>query len=177
MSSLNHPLKVIIGGSTDVPGWTSMNADPATKPDILSDISELKGIEPNSVSVFYLSHVLEHIHLPNIVPTLTKLYNGLMDQGKLYISVPDLTVLMHLLHHGELDINQKIHVLRMIYGGQVSNYDFHYFGYTYEILKTFLEHSGFINIQKVDFFGIHKDTSDFSPYFNTPISLNIICQK
>ena len=44
--------RVIIGGSSEIPGWITLNADPSTNPDILSDICELKNIEDNSVSVF-----------------------------------------------------------------------------------------------------------------------------
>ena len=172
MSSLNHPLKVIIGGSTDVPGWTTMNADPSTNPDILSDITEPKEIEPNSVSDFYMSHVFEHIYLPNVISTLTKLKERLVDNRKLYYCIPYLTV---LLHHDELNIIEKIYVLTMIYVVQVSNFDFHYFGYTHEILNVFLNHVGLKNVVKVDFFNIHKDTSSFSPYLNIPISFNVIC--
>ena len=169
--------RVIIGGSSEIPGWITMNADPSTNPDILSDICELKYIENNSVSVFYLSHVLEHIALSNVESTLKKLFAAMTSNGSLYISVPDLEVLGVLLCNKELGIDQKIHVLRMIYGGQISDFDYHYFGYTFEILNYFLKKSGFEKIEKVKSFNLHKDTSDFSPYFGVPISLNIICHK
>lgn len=169
--------RVIIGGISEIPGWITMNADPTTNPDILSDICELKNIENNTVSVFYLSHVLEHISLSNLEPTLIKLFNAMTKNGSLFISVPDLEVLGDLLKSNELGIEQKIHTLRMIYGGQISDFDYHYFGYTYEVIKHFLEKTGFTNIEKVKSFNLHKDTSDFTPYFGKPISLNIICHK
>lgn len=169
--------RVIIGGSSEIPGWISLNADPSTNPDIISDICELKNIEDNSVSVFYLSHVLEHITLTNVEKTLKKLFVAMTNNGSLYISVPDLEVLGEHLRNKDLGIEQKIHVLRMIYGGQISNFDYHYFGYTFEILNFFLKESGFVNIEKVKSFNLHKDTSEFTPYFGIPISLNIICHK
>jgi predicted SAM-dependent methyltransferase len=169
--------RVIIGGSSEIPGWITLNADPSTNPDILSDICELKNIEDNSVSVFYLSHVLEHITLSNVEKTLKKLFVAMTNNGSLYISVPDLEVLGEHLRNKDLGIEQKIHVLRMIYGGQISDFDYHYFGYTFEILNYFLKKSGFENIEKVKSFNLHKDTSEFTPYFGVPISLNIICHK
>jgi predicted SAM-dependent methyltransferase len=168
---------IIIGGNTKIPGWVTMNADPATDPDILSDICELKGIENNSVSVFYLSHVLEHIRFPQVIPTLNKLYKAMNENSSLFISVPDLTTLGNLLHDKDLNNFEKIHVLRMIYGGQISDFDYHYFGYTFEILSAILQTVGFVGIRKVDEFNLHIDTSSFSPYKNTPISLNVVCHK
>lgn len=169
--------RVIIGGSSEIPGWITMNADPSTKPDILSDICDLHNIENNSVSVFYLSHVLEHIPLIKVEETLRKLFDAMTEHGSLYISVPDLNVLSDLLRDNRLGIDQKIHVLRMIYGGQISDYDFHYFGYTFEVLSFILEKVGFNKITKVKNFNLHKDTSNFAPYFGIPISLNLICHK
>jgi predicted SAM-dependent methyltransferase len=169
--------RVIIGGSSEIPGWITMNADPSTNPDILSDICDLKNVEENSVSVFYLSHVLEHIPLFKVEETLKKLFNAMTKHGSLFISVPDLNVLSDHLRDTRLGIDQKIHTLRMIYGGQVSDYDFHYFGYTFEVLSYFLDKTGFKNIEKVRRFNLHNDTSNFAPYFETPISLNVICHK
>jgi len=174
---MNRPLKIIIGGDSSFPDWKTMNADPETNPDILSDITTLSGVEANSVSVFYLSHVLEHIRLPDVLATLSKIYVAMNKHSTLFISVPDLTILNNLLHDTSLDINQKIHVLRMIYGGQVSEYDYHFFGYTYEILDAFLKTTGFSKIRKVKNFSLHNDTSSFAPYKGIPISLNIICHK
>lgn len=169
--------RVIIGGSSEIPGWITMNADPSTNPDILSDICDLKNVEENSVSVFYLSHVLEHISLFKVEETLKKLFNAMTKHGSLFISVPDLNVLSDHLRDTRLGMDQKIHTLRMIYGGQVSNYDYHYFGYTFEVLSYFLDKTGFKNIEKVRRFNLHNDTSNFAPYFETPISLNVICHK
>ncbi|WP_146100118.1 hypothetical protein [Limnohabitans sp. TS-CS-82] len=169
--------RVIIGGSSEIPAWTTMNADPSTNPDILSDICDLSQIEENSVSVFYMSHVFEHIPLFKVESTLKKLFTAMTSNSTLYISVPDLSILGKQLESQQLGIQQKIHVLRMIYGGQVSDFDFHYFGYTFEVLSFFLQAAGFHNIRKVKYFNLHKDTSNFSPYFDTTISLNIICHK
>ncbi len=169
--------RVLIGGSTQIPGWITFNADPATQPDILGDVRDIQGIDNDSVGVFYLSHVLEHVELSKVLATLSKLYTSLTKNGTLFISVPDLSVLTQLLSDVELDINQKIHVLRMIYGGQISPFDYHYFGYTYEILSAFLSAAGFVGIRQVKYFDIHSDTSHFTPYKGIPISLNVVCHK
>lgn len=170
-------INLLIGGKTDKPGWTTLNADPSTNPDIVSDIRTLEGVASGSALTVYASHVFEHIELKDTLPTLKRINEIMAPNGKLYLAVPDLTVLMQLLHDQRLDINQKIHVVRMIFGGQISSYDFHYFGYTFELLAAFLASCGFDRIRKVDSFDLHQDTSDFAPYFKKRISLNVTCQK
>jgi predicted SAM-dependent methyltransferase len=112
-----------------------------------------------------------------VINTLSKINKAMTTNGTLFISVPDMSVLAMLLNKDALNIDQRIHIMRMIYGGQISNFDFHYFGYTYEILKSILNEVGFKLIRKVKYFNLHTDTSSFTPYYNLPISLNVICHK
>ena len=66
--------------------------------------------------------------------------------------------------------------MRMIFGGQVDNYDYHYFGWNYEFMYDYLSVAGFSKINKVGSFGLFNDTSEFKPY-GFPISLNVIAIK
>jgi predicted SAM-dependent methyltransferase len=175
--NLENIRRVIIGGTSNLPAWKTLNADPATRPDILADVRSLDGLEPSSVSVFYLSHVLEHVELGAIFETLARLRTALKPGGTLFISVPNLTTLAELLGDQDLDLNQKVHVLRMIFGGQITKYDYHYFGYTFEVLAAFLKATGYTGIRKVADFKLHDDTSAFRPYKGIPISLNVVCHK
>ena len=71
----------------------------------------------------------------------------------------------------------KFHAMRMMFGGQTDKYDYHYFGWNYEFLNDFLIESGFKKIERVKSFGLFNDTSDYAPYNNVPISLNVIAYK
>ena len=64
----------------------------------------------------------------------------------------------------------------MIFGGQTDQFDFHYFGWSQDFLKSFLLEAGFIEIKRVKSFLLFNDTSDYAPY-GAPISLNIIANK
>ena len=64
----------------------------------------------------------------------------------------------------------------MIFGGQVDNYDYHYFGWNYEFMNDYLRDVGFLKMNKVGSFGLFNDTSDYKPY-GFPISLNLIATK
>ena len=64
----------------------------------------------------------------------------------------------------------------VIFGGQVDNYDYHYFGWNFEFMNEYLTEVGFLKINKVNSFGLFEDTSDYKPY-GFPISLNVIAIK
>ena len=67
-------------------------------------------------------------------------------------------------------------MMRMMFGGQIDKYDFHYFGWNQEIMVYFLNLAGFKKLKKVESFNLFKDTSDYKP-FGIPISLNVIATK
>ena len=50
--------------------------------------------------------------------------------------------------------------LRMMFGGQTDEYDFHYFGWDFDLLKGLLKNVGFKNIEKVKAFHFLMTTSD-----------------
>jgi len=50
-------------------------------------------------------------------------------------------------------------------------------GTNLEFLKDYLSSAGFKKIEKVKFFSIFNDTSNYAPYNEVPISLNIIAYK
>ena len=177
ITSPKTPTRILVGGNTSIPGWTTINADPSTHPDIVSDIQTLDGIPPKSIFVLYASHVFEHIELRHAIGTLTRIGEVMRPGGTVFLSVPDLSELLQLLQDPRLDVSQKLHVARMIYGGQTTQFDYHYFGYTFEILSALLASTGFVNVRKVERFGIHNDTSNFSPYFHRNISLNVVCHR
>ncbi len=108
---------------------------------------------------------------------LDEWYRVLKPGGRIYISVPDLDVLAQLiLERDKLDINQRFHVMRMLFGGQIDEYDYHKVGLNFDFLSHFLQEAGFMEIQKVDEFRIFNDTSSFKPY-GMLISLNVLANK
>lgn len=76
----------------------------------------------------------------------------------------------------ERTIHEKHHVMRMIFGGQADEFDFHYFGWNALLLTDVLTQAGFSKIEIVSSFHLFDDTSDYAPY-GFPISLNIIAYK
>jgi predicted SAM-dependent methyltransferase len=165
-----------IGGKEVKQGWKIFNALSDVDVDYVGNIKDMSQFTDRSVDVIYGSHILEHVSQNEILPTLKGFYRILKNNGSLMISVPDLEVLCRLFLSEGLSKDMRFHIMRMMFGGQIDAYDFHYIGLTYEFLHDYLITAGFSNVKRVSSFGLFKDTSDFSPY-GVPISLNVIAHK
>ncbi|PKL38707.1 MAG: hypothetical protein CVV41_22260 [Candidatus Riflebacteria bacterium HGW-Riflebacteria-1] len=172
----NSSLRLHIGGKEVKSGWKILNIQKADGVDYVGDIKDLSQFSDEMFDLIYGSHVLEHIPQFQMVQTLSGLNRILKPDGKLMISVPDLEVLCKLFIDPELDKTARFHVMRMMFGGQTDQYDFHQIGLTCEILMDYLGAANFKFCKKVDEFGLFNDTSSFKPY-GFPISLNLIAYK
>ena len=124
----------------------------------------------------YASHILEHVRQCDVENVLKSIYRILKTNGKFYISVPDLDVLCHTMLSPYFSLDVKHHIMRIIYGGQIDEFDFHYFGWNKLFLNSYLIKAGFLKHEKVEKFELFDDTSNYSPY-GFPISLNVIAYK
>lgn len=144
--------------------------------DFVGDIKDLTQFADESIDEIYASHVLEHVSLPNMPRTLDGLYRVIKPGGRLLISVPDIDVLCQAMLDPALTSDDKFYVMQMIYGGQIDDFDYHYFGWNIIFMETWLKRAGFQGVEKVGHFGLFNDTSDYAPY-GVPISLNVIATK
>ena len=97
--------------------------------------------------------------------------------GIIYISVPDVDVLARLIiSKDKLTLDERFHVMRMLFGGHVDKYDYHVVGLNEDFLTVFLKRVGYVNITKVENFGIFNDTSSMI-FKGVAISLNLTAEK
>ena len=169
-------MKLHIGGKIQKDDWKILNIQNKEGVDFVGDISDLSQFGDNSIDEIYASHIVEHVNQKNIKKTLSGIYRVLATNGKVYISVPDMDVLCRIFIAKDAPIKVKFHIMRMMFGGQTDEFDFHYFGWNLEFLKEYLLIAGFTKIERVKSFSIFNDTSDFAPY-GAPISLNVIAYK
>ena len=170
-------MKLHIGGEQIKEGWKILNIQKKDGVDFIVDISDLSQFEDNSIEEIYASHVFEHVLQKNIKSTLIGIHRVIQDNGKFYVSVPDMNVLCKIFLEPKAPSKVKVHVLRMMFGGQMDDFDIHYFGWDFNLLKEFLLSAGFKKAEKVKSFSLFDDTSDFAPYSGVPISLNVIAYK
>lgn len=169
-------MKLHIGGEQIKEGWKILNIQKKDGVDFLGDISDLSQFQENSIQEIYASHVVEHIDQKNIKKTLKGIYRILKDDGKFYVSVPDLDILCRIFIEKNAPLKVKYHVMRMMFGGQTDKFDYHYFGWNFEFMNNYLLEAGFKRIERVKTFDIFDDTSSFAPY-GPLISLNMIAYK
>jgi predicted SAM-dependent methyltransferase len=169
-------MKLHIGGKEKKEGWKILNIQKADEVDFVGDISNLDQFGDNSFEEIYASHVIEHVDQKNIKKTLKGINRILENNGKFYISVPDLDVLCRIFINEKAPLKAKFHVMQMMFGGQVDKHDYHYFGWNYELLKSYLLDAGFKKNEKVKTFNLFNDFSNFAPY-GPLISLNVIAYK
>ena len=167
-----------IGGQEAKAGWEVLNANPASYVDHVCDAKDLSQFEGNTFQQVYASHVVEHFdYKDEMIKALAEWHRVLLPGGTVLISVPDLDVLCHLfLQREQLSGDERFFVMRMMFGGHVDKYDYHVVGLNQEFLESFLHHSGFMNIRRVQNFGVFQDTSSML-FRGVPISLNMVAEK
>ena len=171
------PLRLHIGGREPHPDWQIVNIVPGENADYVRSCTDLSPFADGTVAEIYASHVVEHLgYKRDLVKALTEFHRVLEPGGTVRISVPDLTTLCELFLHPALDESMRYHVMRMMYGGQMDDADFHYVGLSEEILSAFLRRAGFERVERVENFGLFKDASTLV-YCGRAISLNVIARK
>ncbi len=169
-------MKLHIGGKEKKEGWKILNIQTSNNVDYIGDIRDLSQFDDKSVSEVYASHVVEHVDQKKIQDTLKGVFRILKENGKFYISVPDMEILCRIFLDPKAPTKVKFHTMRMMFGGQIDDFDYHYFGWNYEFLNDYLKETGFKKIERVKSFNLFNDTSDYAPY-GLPISLNVIAYK
>ncbi len=79
------------------------------------------------------------------------------------------------LHDG-IEFNEKIVVMRMMFGGQIDEYDFHKVGLTWDFARQYFRQAGFRALKRVKEFGIFDDASSLK-VADVLISLNVEALK
>lgn len=145
-------MKLDIGaGTAPHPGYKSVDADPATNPEIVCNVLEGIPVPDDSCTHLRLSHVLEHFTPTEGLTLLRELHRILTPGGILFIEVPDLlAVAQRIVDHKGLDIipppglSAALYPHGVIYGGQWNEWQYHKTGYTVPFLSQTLERCGYL---------------------------------
>ena len=167
-----------IGGKHIHPEWEIFDAREKEFVDHIGDAADLSRFSNGTFTMLYASHVLEHFpYLRQLVPTLKEWARVLTDDGQMLISVPDMDVLCRMfLDKKGLAPEERLHVMRILFGGQSNQYDFHYAGLNMEILTNYAQQAGLKVSRQVRRFGLFPDHSDYQ-FAGKFISLNVVLVK
>lgn len=162
-----------IGGQQPSPGWEIFDAIARPGVDHLGEAGDLGRFADGSFAVVYASHVLEHFdYKDEVVPVLSEWRRVLRPGGSLHLSVPDLERLCHLYLTPRLAPELRLHIMRMMFGGHVDDYDYHMAGIDEGLLMAWLGQAGFSSARRVGNFGLFDDSSAME-FLGMPISLNV----
>lgn len=174
---VSQRIRLHIGGKDPHPDWKILDIQPREYVDYVGNAMDLSQFEDNSVEAIYASHVLEHFDYVRELPVVLKEWHRVLHfGGQLMISVPDLPTLCHLYMEEGASAEQRFSIMRMMFGEQTDEHDYHKVGLSWEYLFMLLTQAGFRIIRKVDRFGLFNDCSEMV-VFGKPVSLNIIATK
>lgn len=170
-------MKLHIGGQEAKPGWQIFNIQDGPNTDFIGDVTDLSQFGDGSIEEIYASHIFEHLAYRDELPrALRECYRVLTAGGELKISVPNLGVLCQLFVADGLETKQRYELMRVMFGGQTDDYDFHKVGLIEEFLEGFMRGAGFPQIARVETFDLFEDSSMIRLGGHL-ISLNMIATK
>ncbi len=173
----SEPLRLHLGGWEPREGWKIVNVQPLPSVDFIANVMDLSQFWDGTVAEVYASHVYEHLGYQAQLPTaLGEAFRVLAPGGRFRAGVPDLDVLCRFILDAALTFDERFHVQRMMFGGQMDEHDFHFVGLTFEFFKRYLEAAGFERVSRVGDFGLFKDTSGLE-FKGVKISLNVEAYK
>ena len=171
------PANLHIGGSVRREGWVNLDIQPGPHVDRVGNCVSLAQFADASFETVYASHVLEHLgYHRDLGAALAEIHRVLKPGGKAMISVPDLEILCRMFVHPELDEKSRFHIMRVMFGGQMDEHDFHRVGLSWPIFGDYLRRAGFQSLRRVEAFGIFDDASSLK-LFGHRISLNVEARK
>ncbi len=172
-----EPLRLHVGGKEAKAGWKILNIQPGPDVDYIGSCTDLGQFADGAVHEIYASHILEHLGYKAELPrALEEFRRVLRAGGRALISVPDFEVLCRQFVDPRASLVERYWIMRMIFGGQMDEHDFHQVGLSYEILSKFLINAGFSRVERVKSFGMFEDSS-LLEYRGEPISLNLVAYK
>jgi predicted SAM-dependent methyltransferase len=129
---------IVCAGTRLKEGWTSH--DVQGNVDIKCDFWDLpEHVKPESCDKIEFTHALEHFAMGDTLAVLHQLKTMLKEGGEIYIEVPNF-----YWHAEQIIQNPKNRqIVEYAFGGQLDKYDFHYNGFTPEILAEDLREVGF----------------------------------
>lgn len=130
---------VIGAGSRRVPGAVHHDIQKLPGIDIVCDIYDLPNRTSDKYQEIHMTHVLEHFPMKDVQRVLKIVWSLLEGDGRIYIEVPNFE-----WHAKEIlrDPGSR-QIVKYAYGGQLNRWDFHYNGFTPDILISDLIDAGF----------------------------------
>lgn len=126
-------------------GWLNVDIVPAQGVNLVADGSRLP-IRDAAVEEVFASDVLEHFPWKRSLDVLREWHRVLAPGGVLKVKTPNLRSLAREISSAS-DPAQTRFLVRKVYGGQEQGGDFHFAGFTPDLLEAYLRAAGFTAIK------------------------------
>lgn len=127
------------------PGYWNVDADPNVKADEHADILTY---EPKvSYPVVYMKHVAEHLPIAEIPGFFARVYSWLVPGGTFVIDGPNLQAMCRRV---ALKEPWNWDDVKMLLGGQETDFDYHRSGWSPSFLTQLLKEAGFREVRITD---------------------------
>jgi len=126
-----------------------LNVDARELPDIdvVADVRHLP-FEKGEVAEIFSAHMLEHFPLEELRRTLLPYWISMLREGGRFVAVvPDVGKMVEELAAGRMP---AVEFMEVIYGGQEYEGDFHFAGFTQQLLVSLLEDAGLSDVHIVE---------------------------
>jgi len=174
---MQEPLKLHIGGVQAKEGWKILNIAPGDNVDYVGSCTSLQQFADGSVAEIYASHVIEHLsHAHELMTALREMARVLKKGGLLYIGVPYLENICRIILDPKVGTEDRFRVIRVLFGSQSDEFDFHKSAFTFDVLAGFLAPAGFSVVRRVESFDIFDDCTSLKMY-GVALSLNVIATR
>lgn len=139
--AFNPSSKLVIGaGERRIEGAIHHDVQRLPGIDIICDFWELPKKVDRKFTEIHMTHVLEHFPMASTYDALKVVRSLLSKGGKLYIEVPNFQWQAAMILKNPLSRQ----IVEYAYGGQHNAWDYHYNGFTPDLLISDLMTAGFI---------------------------------
>ena len=135
-------MKLHLGcGPIHIDGFVNVDVARTATVDVVNDVKTLESFEPNTVSLIYACHVLEHFSHDEVPVVLRRWYEILTPGGEIRISVPDIDRIVKIYKDNWAHFQTPGHTpwIGLLYGGQGTPYDYHKTGFNFCWMKFLME--------------------------------------
>jgi hypothetical protein len=134
-------MRLILGaGTRQKDGWHHHDVQDLPGIDFVCDFWKIGDfVDDDTCSEIEMTHMLEHFPMKHAHRALKKVWGLLQPGGRLYIEVPNFQ------WHAEEILKDPLNrqMVEYAFGGQLNEWDFHYNGFTPDILAQDLANAGF----------------------------------
>ena len=120
------------------------DCNPECLPDVVCDVRTIPDLD-EKYDVVTAYHILEHIPANDSIKAVQEWTRILKTGGKLIIDVPNIAVPMKAIANGLEDP----YAHQMIWGNQANDGEFHYNGFTVEVMRNVVRLAGNLNIAAI----------------------------